>query len=89
MNILDIISKKINSEELTKEEIEFFIKGYTCGDIADYQAASLVTAIFINGMTKKEITYLSLAMANSGEVLELSTLGRIIVDKHSTRRRRR
>jgi pyrimidine-nucleoside phosphorylase len=84
MNILEIISNKINNKELSKEEIEFFIKEYTNGGIADYQAASLVTAMFINGMTKKETTNLTLAMANSGEKLDLSTLGKTIVDKHST-----
>ena len=83
MNILDIISKKRDQKELTKEEIEYFIKNYTNGNIADYQAAALVMAIYLNGMTKEETTYLTIAMANSGDVLDLSELG-IVVDKHST-----
>lgn len=83
MNILDIIAKKRDQKELSKEEIEYFIKNYTNGNIADYQAAALVMAIYLNGMTKEETTYLTIAMANSGDVLDLSELG-IVVDKHST-----
>ena len=84
MTILDIIEKKRNKEELTKEEIEYFIEGYTKGEVTDYQAAALIMAIFIQGMTHEETTNLTLAMANSGEVLELSKINSIIVDKHST-----
>lgn len=84
MTILEIIEKKRDKKELTKEEIEFFINGYTNGEIADYQAAALLMAIFIQGMTKEETTNLSLAMAHSGEILDLSSLHQIIVDKHST-----
>ena len=84
MRIIDIIEKKRDKQELSKEEIEYFIEEYTKGNVKDYQAAALVMAIFLNGMTNKETTNLTLAMANSGEVLDLSTLGEIIVDKHST-----
>lgn len=84
MNILDIIAKKRDKEELSKEEIEYFIKHYTDGKITDYQASALVMAIFINGMTKQETTNLTLAMAHSGEILDLSSLNKTIVDKHST-----
>ena len=84
MNILDIIEKKRDKKELTKEEIEYFIQGYTSNEIADYQAAALIMAIYLNGMTKQETTNLTLAMANSGETLDLSSLKGIIVDKHST-----
>ena len=84
MNILEIIEKKRKSKELTKQEIEYFVKGYVEGDVADYQAAALVMAIFLNGMTKQETTDLTIAMANSGEILDLSKLNKIIVDKHST-----
>lgn len=84
MNILEIIEKKRDNKKLTKEEIEYFIKGYTDGTIADYQASALVMAIFLNGMTDEEITNLTIAMANSGEILDLSKLKKIIVDKHST-----
>ena len=84
MNILEIIEKKREKKELTKDEIEYFINGYVDGKIADYQAAALVMAIFLNGMTKQETTDLTIAMANSGEILDLSKLNKIIVDKHST-----
>ena len=84
MTILDIIEKKRDNKELTKEEIDFFIQGYTKGDISDYQASALIMAIFIQGMTKEETTNLTLAMAHSGEILDLSSLNKIIVDKHST-----
>lgn len=96
MTVLDIIEKKRDKKELSKQEIEYFIKGYTEGTIADYQAAALIMAIYINGMTKEETTNLTIAMANSGEILNLSDVfgdrakmhqkdfKRIIVDKHST-----
>ena len=84
MTILDIIEKKRDKKELTKEEIEFFINGYTNGTITDYQAAALIMAIFINGMTDEETVNLTLSMAHSGEILDLSKLNEIIVDKHST-----
>ena len=84
MNILDIIEKKRDKKELSKEEIEYFINEYTNNNIADYQVAALIMAIFLNGMTKQETTNLTIAMANSGEVLDLSKLNEIIVDKHST-----
>ena len=84
MNILEIIAKKRDSKELNKEEIEYFVKGYTDGDIKDYQAAALVMAIYINGMNDREITDLTLAMAYSGDVLDLSRFGKNVVDKHST-----
>lgn len=84
MNIKGIIEKKRDGKILTKEEIEFFIKGYVEGDISDYQASALIMAIYLNGMNQKETTYLTLAMANSGEVLDLSEIGENIIDKHST-----
>ena len=84
MRIIDIIEKKREKQELNKQEIEYFVTEYTKGNIKDYQAAALVMAIFINGMTDKETTDLSMAMANSGEILDLSTLQETIVDKHST-----
>ncbi len=84
LNILEIIEKKRDKKELTKEEIEYFIKGYTNGTIKDYQAAALLMAIYLNGMTKEETTNLSIAMANSGEILNLNSKGKIFVDKHST-----
>ncbi len=84
MNILDIIAKKRDAKELSKEEIEYFVKEYTNGKIKDYQVAALIMAIYINGMNDKEITDLTLAMAHSGEVLDLSCFGTDVVDKHST-----
>lgn len=84
MNILEIIAKKRDGKELNKEEIEYFVKGYTNGNIADYQASAFVMAIYINGMNEREATDLSIAMAYSGDVLDLSRLGSNIVDKHST-----
>ena len=84
MNIIDIISKKRDAKFLEKEEIEYFINEYANGNITDYQAAALVMAIYINGMNDEETTNLTIAMANSGDILDLSKLGRNIVDKHST-----
>ncbi len=84
MTILEIIEKKRDNKELTKEEIDFFVQGYTKGEISDYQASALIMAIYIQGMTKEETANLTLAMAHSGEVLDLSSFNKIIVDKHST-----
>lgn len=84
MSILEIIEKKRDKKELSKEEIQYFVNAYTQEEITDYQAAALVMAIYLNGMTNQETTDLTLAMAQSGEILDLSTLGDMIVDKHST-----
>ena len=83
MNILEIIAKKRDKKELSKEEIEYFVNEYVAENVTDYQAAALVMAIYINGMNDREITDLTLAMAHSGDVLDLSDLGEV-VDKHST-----
>lgn len=87
MRMYDIIEKKRYKKELTKEEIDFFVKGYSNNEIPDYQASALIMAICINGLTKEELTYLTFAMANSAKRIDLSLLkipGRYIVDKHST-----
>ncbi|NSW51270.1 MAG: thymidine phosphorylase [Anaerolineae bacterium] len=84
MRAVDVIIKKRDRQELTKEEINFFIEGYTSGSIADYQAAAWAMAVLLNGMTDEETTNLTLAMANSGEWLDLSPVVPIAVDKHST-----
>lgn len=84
MNIIEIITKKRDGKQLNKEEIEYFITGYTKGSITDYQAAALIMAVFLNGMNDEEITNLTLAMAHSGEMLDLSVFGKNVVDKHST-----
>ncbi|MBQ5884136.1 MAG: thymidine phosphorylase, partial [Clostridia bacterium] len=84
MRMYDIIKSKRDNKELTKEEIEFFVKGYTDGSIPDYQASALTMAIFFNGMTEKETAALTLAMAESGDTVDLSIFGDKTVDKHST-----
>ncbi len=84
MTILDVIAKKRDGKELNKEEIDFFISKYTNNEIEDYQAAALIMAIYINGMTYREIKDLTIAMAHSGDILDLSALGKNVVDKHST-----
>jgi len=84
MKIVDLIVKKRESEVLTKEEINFFIDGYTKGEITDYQTAALLMSIMLNGMNSQEITDLTLAMANSGDILDLSGIVDVAVDKHST-----
>ena len=83
MSIIDIIGKKRDGKELNKQEIEFFINEYVNNNITDYQASALIMAIYIRGMSEKETTYLTMAMANSGDILDLSSLGSV-VDKHST-----
>ena len=83
MNIQEIIAKKRDKQKLSKQEIEYFIENYTNGNIPDYQAAALTMAIYLNGMDEEETTNLTLAMAHSGDVLDLSELG-IVIDKHST-----
>ena len=84
MRMVDIIEKKRDGKSLSKEEIEFFIKGYTNGDIPDYQASSLAMAIFFQDMNDEERAALTMAMVNSGDVIDLSKINRIKVDKHST-----
>jgi len=84
MNIQEIIGKKRDKKELTREEIRYFVTEYVNEKITDYHAAALVMAIYLNGMTTEEITNLTLEMANSGEILDLSTIGKTVVDKHSS-----
>ncbi len=84
MRMYDIIKKKRDGGELSKEEIDFFIKGYVDGTIPDYQASALCMAIFYKGMTKTESADLTLSMANSGDTVDLSDFGELTVDKHST-----
>jgi pyrimidine-nucleoside phosphorylase len=84
MRAVDIIIRKRDRHELTRDEISYFIQGFTDGSIPDYQAAALAMAILLNGMSDQEITDLTLAMANSGESLDLSQVVPIAVDKHST-----
>ena len=84
MRMVEIITKKRDKGELSREEIEYFIHGYTQDEIPDYQASALAMAILLNGMSARETTDLTLAMAHSGEVLDLSKVVPIAVDKHST-----
>jgi len=84
MRAVDIIIKKRDKQELTSQEIEFFVQGFTKGDIPDYQAASFAMAVLLNGMTSFETADLTLAMARSGQMLDLSKVVDIAVDKHSS-----
>ncbi|AEP88905.1 pyrimidine-nucleoside phosphorylase [Bacillus spizizenii] len=84
MRMVDIIIKKQNGKELTTEEIQFFVKGYTDGSIPDYQASALAMAIFFQDMSDRERADLTMAMVNSGETIDLSAIEGIKVDKHST-----
>ncbi len=84
MRAVDIITKKRDGKELTKEEIDFFIQNYARGEIPDYQASAWAMAVYFQGMTPQETTDLTLAMVDSGETLDLSKVVEIAVDKHST-----
>ena len=84
MRMYDLILKKKHGEELTKEEIDFMVKGFTDGSIPDYQMSSMLMAICFQGMTKQETVNLTLAMRDSGDVMDLSGIEGIKVDKHST-----
>lgn len=84
MRMYDIIARKRDGMELTEEEIQFFITGYTAGTIPDYQASALLMAVYLRGMTAKETAKLTLAMAHSGDILKLDRIKGIKVDKHST-----
>jgi len=84
MRIVDIIDKKKCHQELTKEEINYFISSMMDGSTPDYQVSALLMAIYFNGMTDDETAYLTEAMVNSGEVINLQELAKDVVDKHST-----
>ncbi|MBR3146718.1 MAG: pyrimidine-nucleoside phosphorylase [Eubacterium sp.] len=84
MNALDIILKKRSGEELSADEIRYFINGYTAGEIPDYQASALLMAVYFNGMTKRETFDLTEVMRTSGDVMDLSRISGVKVDKHST-----
>ena len=84
MRMYDIITKKKHGEELTESEIRDFVREYTRGALPDYQASALMMAIYFRGMTDRETSALTMAMAESGDVLDLSSFGTLTVDKHST-----
>ena len=84
MNIVELIIKKRNGLPLTREEIFFFTNSFTCGKIPDYQFSALLMAICINGMNKKETSYLTEAMLYSGKIINLNKIRGSKIDKHST-----
>ncbi len=84
MKMYDLIHKKKNKEKLTTEEIEFIIQGYTQGSIPDYQMSAFLMSVCLNGMDHEETAALTVAMAHSGDILDLSKIHGIKVDKHST-----
>lgn len=84
MRMYDIIKKKRDGGALSKEEIDFFIKGYVDGSIPDYQASAFCMAVFYSGMTEEETASLTLSMAHSGDTVDLSRFGTLSADKHST-----
>ncbi len=84
MRMYDIIMKKRNNGALSKEEIDFLVEGYTKGEIPDYQMSALTMAIYFNKMNAEETLNLTMAMANSGDMLDLSAIKGVKVDKHST-----
>ncbi len=84
MRMYDIILKKRNGGELSEEEIRFFVEGYTSGSIPDYQASALMMAVYFQKMTERETAALTMAMAHSGDMLDLTAIRGVKVDKHST-----
>ncbi len=84
MRMVEIIEKKRDGKELSTEEIDFFVQGYTQGSVPDYQASALLMAIMLRGMNDRETRDLTLAMAHSGEMLDLKDAAPFVVDKHST-----
>jgi pyrimidine-nucleoside phosphorylase len=84
MRAVDLIIKKRDGGELTGEELEFFIQGFTSGEVPDYQASAWAMAVLLNGMTSEETANLTRVIANSGETLDLSGIVDFVIDKHST-----
>jgi pyrimidine-nucleoside phosphorylase len=84
MRAVDIIIKKRDKQELTRDEITLFVDGFTSGEVPDYQASAFAMAVVLNGMTAQETTDLTLAMAHSGQMLDLSDVVDLAVDKHSS-----
>ena len=84
MRVVDVIARKRDGAELTTAEIEFFVQGFTRGEIPDYQAAAWLMAVYLRGMGDAETRDLTLAMAHSGDVIELEGIAPFVVDKHST-----
>ncbi|MBU3108015.1 pyrimidine-nucleoside phosphorylase [Clostridium gasigenes] len=84
MRMYDIIKNKRDHKELSKDEIDFFIENYVAGEVTDYQASALLMAIYLNGFTEVETSNLTMAMVNSGDVIDLTMIDGIKLDKHST-----
>lgn len=84
MRMVDLIHKKRVGEALTEQEITYIINEYTAGHVPDYQMSAFLMATFLNGMTDEETSFLTLAMAGSGEMIDLSAIAGVKVDKHST-----
>ncbi|MFZ5916804.1 MAG: pyrimidine-nucleoside phosphorylase [Chloroflexota bacterium] len=84
MRAVDIIAKKREGEKLTAQEIDWFVQGFTRGDLPDYQAAAWLMAIYLRGMDHDETVALTLSMAHSGKMLDLGGIAPLVVDKHST-----
>jgi pyrimidine-nucleoside phosphorylase len=84
MHATGVIARKRDGGEFSKEEIEYFVRSYTRGDIPDYQAAAWLMAVYVQGLTERETLDLTMAMANSGDVLDLTDIAPLVVDKHST-----
>jgi pyrimidine-nucleoside phosphorylase len=84
MRAVDIITKKRDKGELSRQELEFFIQGFNRGEIPDYQASAWAMAVLLNGMTPRETTDLTMALVNSGEMLDCTVAAPVVVDKHST-----
>ena len=84
MRMYDCISAKKAGRELSKEEIEYIVEGFTRGSIPDYQMSAFLMAVCLKGMTDKEILFLTMAMAESGDMLDLSPIQGKKADKHST-----
>src|SRR3954451_22654233 len=84
MRTVDLIQRKRDGEELSPEEIEFLVDGYTRDEIPDYQMAAFVMAVYFSGMTDREVSRLTECMIRSGDTVDLSGIPGVKVDKHST-----
>ena len=84
MRTVDLIHRKRDGEELSAEEIAYVVDGYTNGTIPDYQASAFLMAVFFSGMTDREVSALTTRMTESGEMVDLSSIPGVKVDKHST-----
>ncbi|MEL6151946.1 MAG: pyrimidine-nucleoside phosphorylase, partial [Chloroflexota bacterium] len=84
MRAVDIIAAKRDGQQLTEEQINWFIDTYTAGDLPDYQAAAFLMAVYLNGMSREETHNLTMALINSGDRVDLSAITDYAVDKHSS-----